>query len=196
MKNDYIPKDISQYYYTELGVAQSGYININFLRGSGKMYARIVEEKQDPEVEANWRRKYVLPSNDQYLTMNPYRKKIYFDTFGKKCEDGYYLLINVFSDDKNEDPNQEIYYPFTIDVEIFPSVLDTKIPIITASIDQFIIGTLDVIDFTGDIYTIYQVFLTSDAEEVVIDFQSDSGGIFINVGEERPKISTRSSDLL
>ena len=190
MKNDYIPKDISQYYYTELGVAQSGYININFLRGSGKMYARIVEEKQDPEVEANWRRKYVLPSNDQYLTMNPYRKKIYFDTFGKKCEDGCYLLINVFSDDKNEDPNQEIYYPFTIDVEIFPSVLDTKIPIITASIDQFIIGTLDVIDFTGDIYTIYQVFLTSDAEEVVIDFQSDSGGIFINVGEERPKIST------
>ena len=40
-----------------------------------------------------------------------------------------------------------------------------------------------------NIYEIYQVFLTSDAEEVVIDFQSDSGGIFINVGEERSKTS-------
>ena len=189
MKNDYLQNDISQYYYTDLGIAQSGYIYINFLRGSGKIYARIVEEKQEAEIGANWRGKYTLPSNDQYLTMNPYKKKIYFDTTGKKCEFGCYLLINVFSDDKNEDPDFKKYYPFTINVVPNPHVLSKSIPIVTASIDEFIIGTIDIIDSSDNIYEIYQVFLTSDAEEVVIDFQSDSGGIFINVGEERPTIS-------
>ena len=189
-KIDYLQKDISQYFYTEIGKEEAGFIDVNFLRGSGKIYAKIVQEKQDIEEGANWRGKYVLPFNDKDLVMDSFTKKIYFSTYDKDCKYGCYLLINVFSDVKDKDSELKRNIPFSIYVQSVPIKIDfNKKPIIIAPIDEFIVGTIDPTPSGGSIYELYQILLTSDAEQVIIDFQSDLGGIFINVGEERPTTS-------
>ena len=189
-KIDYLQNDISQYFYTEIGKEEAGFIDVNFLRGSGKIYAKIVQEKQAIEEGANWRGKYVLPSNDKNLVMDSFTKKIYFSTYDIDCKYGCYLLINVFSDIKDKDYELKRNIPFSIYVQSFPVEIDfNKKPIIIAPIDEFIVGTIDPTPSVGTIYELYQILLTSDAEQVVIDFQSDFGGIFINVGEKRPTTS-------
>ena len=198
LKLDNLQNSLSQYYYTEIGQDDRGYINVNFFRGSGQIYARIVEANAKKEEGADWRQQFVLPSDDRDLVIDPYLRKLVFDTEDYNCENGCFLLINVFSDAKSGSVDMTRNYPFSIYVQSYPKFINYRdIPVITASIDEFIIGNIDfATQGDNNIYEYFQVSLTSDGSDVVIDFQSISGNLFVNVGDQRPTIKKADFSLL
>ena len=190
----YIPKNMfqfdftqpmnSQYYYTELGVYEEGFILTNFLRGNGKVYAEIIEKLTSDE-EGIWRTKYKLLNENSNLKIDSFTKKITFSTIGKNCVNSCYLLINVISDVANNVFGFNFPYSIMIQTKEYDLRDYKAVPIISVPIDEFIAGTVDKNDL-GNIFQFYSVTLNSNSEQVIIDFQSDTGGLFINVGGKRP----------
>ena len=185
MKIDYVHNFNSQYYYTELGESEEGFVIINFLRGSGNIYARIVEEGQS-ESGGNWRGKYILPNENNSLQMDTFTKKVTFSTFGKDCQKGCYLLINVMSDTKSDIMDTNFPFSLIVHTHEFNIMSYKNIPLISVPTDQFIVGTVSEFTTNENIYQFYSVWINSDAEQVLIDFQSKTGGLFINIGYEKP----------
>ena len=195
LKIDYIQNKLPQYYYTELGQDENGFVVTNFLRGSGKVYGKIVS-KDSTEENANWRGKYRLPTGNELIEVDPFTKKMDFSTFDANCTNGCYLLLNVFSDLEVQEGSLRNYpYSIIVTSHSMDSTYKT-IPIISVPIDEYVIGTVDPLDPSKYIYQFYDVWLNLDAKQVAIDFQCDSGGLFINVGFDRPTVNNASFSFL
>jgi hypothetical protein len=189
LKTDYVKNNDPHYYYTELGDNEKGFVNINFIGGSGKAYAKIVEKEIESENEANWRDKYRLPSNNEEIVFEPFTKKLDFTTKDKNCQTGCYLLMKVFSDIENKDAYIEKYYSFSLIVHAYKEEQNTKIiPVISIPLDEYIIGNILNTNIGESKEELYTVWFSSDAEKIIIDFQSYAGQLFINVGNTKPTV--------
>jgi len=185
LKIDYVQDKISQFYYTELGQNEVGFVILNFLRGSGKVHGKIVS-KDINETDANWRGKYRLPSEGELFEMDPFTKKLEFSTFDINCEKGCYLILNVTSDVEAK-PGIHLNSPYSIIVHYHQSQVNyDEIPTITIPLDEYIIGTVNPSEPANRIFQFYKVWINLDAQEVIFDLQIDTGGIFICIGYERP----------
>ena len=185
LKIDYVQDKISQFYYTELGQNEVGFVILNFLRGSGKLHGKIVSKDMN-ESEYNWRGKYRLPSEGELFEMDPFTKKLEFSTFDMNCEIGCYLLLNVTSD-VEVSPGIHLNSPYSIIVHYHQSQANyDEIPSISIPLDEYIIGTVNPSVPANRIFQFYNVWINLDAEEVIFDLQIDTGGIFIKIGYERP----------
>ena len=193
LKLDYVQNNIPQYYYTEIGQNEEGFIIANFMRGSGKVMARLVKkDSKEAEKGANWREKYKLPDEDDLndlLTMQPFTEKLSFST-GYECLNGCYLLISVISDVISKTINLPSgrNYPYSIIVQSCSSNA-ASIPSVRIPIDEYIVGSIEAKASTL-ITQYYSVWLNADAKNVVIDWQSDGGRAYINVGEKKSGTST------
>ena len=186
LTKDYIHSNSSQYYYTELNSYEDGFISINFLRGSGNVYAKIVSKNKD-EQNPNWRGKYKLPSSEQEsLKMEAYTKKIKFSTPVNSEDKDYYLLLNVFPDVEGNFKSNKNIFPYTIFVHSHKTA-DLNIPKINVPLDEYVVGTVE--SDKDNILQFYSVWLNSDADQVIIDFQSVAAKMYINVGNTKPEIS-------
>ena len=187
LKIDYVQDKMSQFYYTELGQNENGFVTLNFLRGSGKVHAKIVsKDLKDGEYNPNWRGKYRLPSEGELFEMDPFTKKVEFSTFDTNCENGCYLLLNVTSD-VEASPGIHLNSPYSIIVHAHQSTATyNEIPSITIPLDEYVIGTVNPSEPANRIFQFYNVWLNLDAEEVIFDLQIDTGGIFIKIGYEKP----------
>lgn len=188
LKRDYIVNNNTQYYYTELGKNENGFVIANFLRGSGKVLGKVVSKDIEfVEQDANWRGKYRLPTENELILMDPFTKKLDFYTYGLDCEKGCFLIISVLPDVIPGDINTERNYPYSLLVHTYPS--DKKydqIPFIRIPLDEYVIGTVEESPIENRMFEFYSVLFNTDAEYIVIDFQSDAGGLFINVGNKPP----------
>ena len=192
MKIDYVQNNNSQFYYTELGPNENGFIMTNFLRGSGVVYSRIVS-KNETKKHTNLRE--LMTSKDDSIQMDPFTKKAEFYTFDTDCDYGCYLLLNVKSDVIARDVTINRNYPYSIIVHSHPtSGTYIDIPSIKIQVDEFVIGTVDTYEETNRLFQFYTVCLNEDAEELIIDWQSDAGGMFIKIGNEKP--TTQDYDLV
>ena len=189
LKIDYIKNNIPQYYYTELGKNEIGFIICNFLRGSGKVYAKIVQKNLDkPEEDANWRGKYKLPEEEKEIIAIPFIKKSVFQT-DDECEYGCYLILTVVSDVIANKTTFERNYPYSIIIRSYPTILNyDNIPKVRIPLDQYIVGSVSASPETKNIIELYSIWLDSDADYVIIDFQTEAGNMFINVGEKNPTV--------
>ena len=198
LKIDYVQNKNPQYYYTEVGEDENGFIIANFLRGSGKVYARVVKKDlDDAEKGANWRGKYRLPAENELITLDPFTKKLDFFTYGMECENGCYLLIKVVSDvegDENDDKNIIRNYPFSLIVHGFPSDRET-IPIISIPVDQYIVGCVEPISSTL-IYQFYRVRLNNDADKIIFDLQSDTAELYVKFGDVSPTVDFKDFKII
>ena len=178
LTTDYIYGNSSQYFYTELNSFEKGFISINFLRGSGNVYAKVVSKNTEEE-NPNWRGKYKLPSSEQEsLKFKAYTKKIKFSTPPNIEEKDYYLLLNVFPEVEGDFKNKKLIFPYTIFINSYKLAdLNINVPL-----DEYVVGTID------NRIQFYSVWLNSDADKVIIDFQSVGADLYINVGNERPNI--------
>ena len=192
LKLDYSTNQKIQYYFTEIGINESGFIIVNFLRGSGKVLGKIVKKNIDENEEnANWRGKYRLPNEDEVMKMDPFTKKLSFNSYGYDCEQGCYLLIGVYSDIEGETINIERNYPYSLLVHTYPNVrYDYNVPSVFIPLDQYIIGTIETIS-SNRILEFYYILFNQDADKIAIDFQSEAAGLFINIGSTKPKIDER-----
>ena len=190
-KIDYVQNNNPQYYYTEIGEKEKGFIIANFLRGSGKVYAKVVEKQiKSKEEHADWRGKYILPTENEELKMDPFTKKLEFFTNKKNCQNGCYLLIKILSDVEGGNIPIDRNYPYSLIVHTYPEDEDNKnLPVMNIPLDEYIIGNINNLEKNQIIYEFYTVWLNSDAKRVIIDFQSDAGALFINVGNNKPNFN-------
>ena len=186
---DYIHYQKSQYYFTEIGKNEIGYVNVHFLKGSGQIVAKIVEEGKE-EKNPDWKGKYVLPTKDKAdLKMDTFTKKIKFSTENYNCENKCYLIINVYSDIKADKIPTRRVYPYTLLVNSYPKDFNnTSIPIISSPLDEYIIGSVE----NGkekDVYDFYQFNFNLKNEKIVIDIHSIIDNVLVNIGNKRPIIN-------
>ena len=113
LKIDYVQSNQRQYYYTEVGANEVGFIIANFLRGSGKVFVRIVKNKiESPENLATWRGQYRLPTEND-IKIEPFTKLLTYQTYDN-CEKGCYLLLSLFSDVKVYNLTFDKYYAYSL----------------------------------------------------------------------------------
>ena len=186
-KVDYAQYNIQKYLYTELGENEEGFIVLNFFRGGGVLLARIVEENKNEEGSGKkWRGKYNLPNKSNSMEMNIFNNKIIFSTENYNCQNGCYLLISIFSDIGGDIRPINRNYPFSIIVYSYPKYLNPELPVVKIPEGEFINGNVQVSSPNENFYQFYSISFNSDAKLVSIDFQSDSVGLFLNVGLTRP----------
>ena len=186
---DYIHYQKSQYYFAEIGKNEVGYVNVHFLKGSGQIVAKIVEEGKT-EQNPDWKGKYVLPTKDNAdLKMDTFTKKLKFSAEKYNCENKCYLIINVYSDIKADKIPTRRVFPYTLFVHSYPNNYNnTSIPVISAPLNDYIIGSLEK-GKEKDAYDFYQFNLNLNNETIVIDIHSVIGNVLVNIGNKRPIIN-------
>ena len=196
VKKDFAAGNVWLYLYTDIGLNESGYITINFERGSFNTYAKIVEKNQDTQDKnADWRQFKLPKTKEESLIYDFYSKKLFFskeDT--KKCEKGCYILISIRASVSGNYQDEFRAYPFTISISPtkFENLQQTGRKILIEP-DEFIIGCLDRIDKINqkDMYEFYEIIIPYNVEMIEFDWQSDEGILLVNVGKSRPSLNKR-----
>ena len=195
-KNDFVCGEKLYYLYTDIGKNEEGEVLINFLRSTGKVFAKVVrKDETSPEQEANWRDMYRMPSEDweDSLEYNAYTKKLLVrsqDTYD--CIEGCYLLISIQLNVEDELIDDYRFFLFSILTRITPANRAyTDIPKVVIQANEYIIGNVDVAE-NERIYEFYEIWLPHDSERVEFDWQSEVAGIYVNLGGIRP--TTRNAD--
>jgi hypothetical protein len=196
-KRNYASGDLPMYFFTDIGHDDSGYISINFERGSYEVYARVVIKNQaETENNADWRQ-YKFPdknNNDDGLLFDFYNKKLSFSNLETgKCKGGCYILIYLRSTVEGSLKDGYRFYPFTISVTVnSKGDLQKTGEIVEIHPDEYVIGCID----KKEKYEYYQINIPFEAVGVEFDFQSDIGILLVNIGDGRPAFGKEGSHFI
>ena len=182
---DFLLGNNTQYYYADLGKREEGYVIVNYRRGSGRLFGKIVKKNADKAEEgANWREMYKFPETvEESMEFNGYIKKLMIKKEEtEQCDDGCYLLLTL----RTSIVSNKIYdfkeYPFSILLYTMTNTSKSDyIPIIYIPLNEYIIGNI-VIQEDKDITEFYSTYFTHDSENILIDFQSKVVNFYIKVG--------------
>ena len=191
LRKDIIVGNSYQYYFTEIGKKEEGNININFERGSGNVYGRIVQKNVDEG--SGWMKRFILPDkNNNQLKYDYYTKKIFYnEEDSQNCDYGCYLFIKVepYSSDEYY-YNENIAYPITLSINSDDASISTFTQDLFNAIDipinEYIIG--DTIPESWGLNNFYTFWIPYDCEEIIFEFIGDSTFILINIGNTKPII--------
>ena len=206
IRQDILLSSIKKKYYMDIGKNDEGDITIDYIRGSGYIYATIVDKNhpilmQNPE----WRGIYRFPRDIvTSLSYDTYLKEIQLTKIDtRNCDDGCYLLItvenSVFDPSILIDGNSKLIpYRITITPRILQKEEDETseylIPKVRMSVNQFVIG--NILNTTDKISTYYQVRLPYESDYVIFDWQADKPSLFIDIGIDRPSIEEGQHDFV
>ena len=199
---DLVTPNIIQYYMVDLNPEDKGEIVINFKKGSGIMFAKIVGKGADPEENSNWNNRVRLPKEgekeESVGEFNPYKNNIKYDAselykYGRPvCNNGCELYIGVISTDITNSTKERCDY-FEYSIYIRPEMNkeslgneDKQKLIKKLRVDilanEYITGY---INNSSDIH--YYFFdVPDDCDSIEIEFQSESCTLYINNGTELP----------
>ena len=94
-RRDYITNDVYLFLYTDIGLNDIGYVTIDFNRGSGYVYSKIVKVDQlEMDENADWRNyRFIRNTNEKSLDYDFYNKKIIFiEVDTEICERGCFFI--------------------------------------------------------------------------------------------------------
>ena len=194
VRQDFVPSKSTLYLFTTLGKNDQGFITVNFARGSGLIYAKIVPikpEKGKEDKDPEWRQYKFPSSKDESLYYEFYNKRLRFntsDTDEKKCQNGCYLLLSIQSSAKGNLDEQYRFHQFSITISLTPPRdLVTNGQIISIEPEEYVIGSLADKEMIkkNQLYEYYKVIIPYNADKIEFDWQSDSAILFINIGEKR-----------
>ena len=184
-KVDFLLGENWQYYYTDLGENEEGDVIVNYRRGSGRLFGKIVAKNVDvPEDGATWREMYKFPTMaTESLEFYGYIKKILIKKNETQiCKDGCYLLLSLKTSIVSEKPQYDFReHPFSIIIHTRSSNEMKDIPIINIPLREYIIGNLYTNE-DNNIYEYYSTIFTHDSNKISIEFQSKVVNFYINVG--------------
>jgi len=197
LRQDFLVGEYEKYYYLDIGKDEQGDITINYKRGSGNIYAKIVKKTESKEIpEADWRGIYKFPKNrNESLRYETYLKKIFISTEDTKdCVEGCYVLITIRASNlkiTNNTDEKDKYLPhrFTIIPRIIQSNLANfaDIPSVSIPMNEYIVGNIEAL--TGEnLYYYYDTVLPFESEYLMIDWQADAPILLMNVGTTKPSI--------
>ena len=186
--------------FSTLGKGDQGSITIDFARGSGHIYAKIVPIDGDADEKPEWRQYQLPKSEDEKLKYDFYSKKILFDNKDtEKCDNGCYLLMSIQSSTAGSVDDNFRSFQFSIIVNLIPNNgdLEKNGTIVQIQPEQYIVGSLTDKDKIKNkaMYEFYQLNIPFDAKTVEIDWQSDSATFLLNIGKERPSINNNFKKL-
>ena len=197
---DFLLGNNFKYYYSDIGNMEEGEIILNFRRGCGNIFAKIVPKNlKQPENDADWRAMCKFPKiKEDSLKLNEYINKIIItkkDT--EKCQEGCFLLISLQSSIISEESVNLKFreHPFSIFIRLssIKSEEDSleNIPIINVPLNEYILGNINsTFNYEKEsIYEYYSVFFNHDSHKIIIDFQSKYIKFFIKVGNDKPTIN-------
>ena len=196
---DFTTGDGYYYLYTDIGKGDEGEITVNFFRDNGEVYGRIVQKdvRDKNEEKIEWLDLYRLPEEgpvdeDKF---NGYLKKYQFSAEDTKdCAGGCYLILGIRISQIGEWAEDWKFYTFSIITLIGPKFYySDDASKVTIQIDEFIIGNVDISSDTR-ISQFYEVWITRDANEIQIDWQSELAGLYINIDGKKP--STSDADFI
>ena len=204
LRQDFLVGENPKFYYLDIGKDEQGDITINYKRGSGNIFAKIVpktemEKMSDSQEkkDTDWRGIYKFPRNkDESLRYETYLKKILISTEDtKNCEKGCYVLITVQASnlkDTNYTDEKDVYLPhrFTIIPRIIQSSLTqfADIPSVFIPMNEFIIGNVEP-TYEGEyLYYYYDTVLPFESEYLMIDWQADAPILLMNVDSTKPSV--------
>ena len=193
-RKDFVPGSSSLNLFTTLGQNDEGYINIDFARGSGLIYSKIVEIGGLGDGNPDWRQYQFPKSQDDTLKYDFYNKKILFTSNDTgKCKNGCYLLISIKSSTTGNLDENYRFHQFSITISLTSEgILKENGPIIEIEPEQYIVGSFNDENKikAKDMYEFYQLNIPFNAKSVEFDCQSDSAIFLVNVGEKRPTIDS------
>ena len=169
-------KNNINYYYTNIIWNTYGYVKLNFKRGKGYMYGKLINIKKNPE-EGGWNNKITLPDDksNNLLKFDFYEQKIYFDqTFTDKCGKYCYLIIGVKRTDNylsnyTENMNYEIFSEYNIIFRYFEDITNLNINYLNIQNYQYIFNSISYKDKI-EYYKYY--FKDKKEDELFIEFKS------------------------
>ena len=122
-KLDFVYGSRFYYLYTDIGKSDFGEITVNFLRGFGNVWGKIVKKDQNfIDDDANWRGIYRMPSTKSIdlLPFDDYSKTLFINIEDTRdCIEGCYLLISIQIAQIFEESYDYKFYPFSIITQIF-----------------------------------------------------------------------------
>ena len=194
LRQDIIVGNFYQYFYTEIGKREEGEIIINFNRGNGNVFSKIVQKNN-----FNGWSNFILPDEKDTLIYNHYSKRILFtEKDSENCEVGCFLILKIMHDLNDEDFNEEnIAYPITIlmhsnDANV-REVKENMRTFVNIPINEYIIGNAEPNnnDILEDYYTF---FIPENYDELIFEFQTEVCSMHINIGSEPAKIKNNHFD--
>ena len=199
---DLVADNNIQYYLVDLNPVDKGEVVLNFKKGSGIMFAKIVGKDADPEENADWNYRVRLPKpnekEDSVGEFDRYKNNIKYDAsilykYGiPVCQNGCELYIGVISTDvikNSENQNDYLEYSIYVRPELDTSSTDpdehqkliNKV-MIDLLANEYVIGY---IESSSDIH--YYFFdVQDDCDFIEIEFQSESCSLYINNGTNYP----------
>ena len=189
MKTDVISGKSNIYYYTDVSKGEEGEILVNFERGTGDIYARIIGKDNDTDSNPDWMGRIHLPKkgDDDLLIVDEYSNKIYyFKSDTERCgKVGCFLLITVVNSVERIVEGSIYLY----DISVMARVTNGNRPqVIDIHLDRFIINIIpSKEEVLYDYYHYYSFTLDSDASIIYLELQSDLTVLYVNEGEEIPK---------
>ena len=187
LREDIVTGDRIQYYFTDIKKGETGDIYVNFNRGSGLVWAKLLPKTEESSTEQNaWMGKYKLPlvDDDENLYYDSYTKMItYTSDQTQVCEMGCYLVIGVQNNLKELVGSQE-FFVYEVSVMVRNKKEDVT-QIINVPADEYIVGNIP-FNSVKSYYNYYSFYVPATSNKLLIEFQSQICNILINEGEKKP----------
>ena len=178
----------TDYYYIEIAGKEEGEIILDFKRGTGIMFAKMVQKNKLIDSIEAWRKRVILPNENAYDYSLPYnhitQKIRYEQKHTSKCANyGCFLIVGVKSKE-NYGGFESIFtaeyniYVRYINVEENLSKVAVNIPI-----NDYIIGSLEQTSAKNQ-YDAYVLDILDDYKSLEIEFKGDEASLVYNIGSE------------
>ena len=169
-----------QYFITDITKDEYGEIFVNYLRGSGRPYVKILP-KEISEDDADWNGKVVLPKTNTVNLIGQYdsytRSLKYTKENTHKCAYGCDMYIGVLSDEVYATDSVAFSNEFSIYIRSLPSTNIVDIPI-----NEYIYGAM----YSIEQKDYYSFNLPIDIDKIIIELQCETCEIYVNKGSNIP----------
>ena len=165
----------SKYFYTQIDKNEEGEINIMFNKGSGKIFAKIVE-KNIVEDNPNWNRRIKLPeeNSENLLEFDSIKGSLkYYSKNYNNCINGCELYILVKGNETTENENSFNEFSFNIDKKRNDI---GENGVINLLLNNYIKGNM-----TKNIYKYYTFTINFDTKKISINFYTIYGRLYIKL---------------
>ena len=188
VRNDFVNGIRNLYLYTEFKKNEKGYVTVNFLRGSGKIFGKIIDKDSSPILrnDAIWQG-YKFPDEmDFNLKYNSYVKKLIINSEDTNiCKKSCLVLISIQSEIKGDFDDEYRIYPILI---IANNNTDSKfLTKIKMHPEEYVVGSISLSNNqNNELYEYYEVTIPYNADIIQLELQSDNLELYINIGADLP----------
>ena len=174
---DIVVNNNFKYYMANIGQNSTGSILLNFKRGTGMIYARLIEKNNDIEIDG-WNNRIKLPNekSKDLLEFNYYEQKLDFDErHTEKCKKNCYLLIGVQQRqiiNRNNIESNNFFSEFSLFLRYFNNN-ETDINYIDIQNDEYIVNNIDIKKNRFD-YFEFHFPNQKDINTLIIEYKSEN----------------------